>query len=156
MSTAENLHARWSLDAGAHEHVVFVAEGIHCAGCSRSIERAVSALPDIDAVRVNNATARVSVDWRGRGTTGLPQILAAVERAGFRPVPLAGSAATAEYQRERRAALKRFGLASFGMMQAMMYLGALYGASDIDASNGPKYHVIRFQMTAPMTPPSRT
>jgi Cu2+-exporting ATPase len=134
MSTAENLHARWSLDAGAHEHVVFVAEGIHCAGCGRSIERAVNALPDIDAVRVNNATARVSVDWRGRGATGLPQILAAVERAGFRPVPLAGSAATAEYQRERRAALKRFGLASFGMMQAMMYLGALYGASDINAS----------------------
>jgi P-type Cu2+ transporter len=134
MTAAANLHARWSLDAGAHEHVVFLAEGIHCAGCVRSIERAVNTLPDIEAVRVNSATGRVSVDWRGGGATALPQILRAVEQAGFRPVPLAGSAATLEYQRERRRALKRFGLASFGMMQAMMYLGALYGATDIDAS----------------------
>ena len=125
MSAADALHARWSLDAGEHEHVVFLVEGMHCAGCARSIEKAVRALPDVEAVRVNSATARVSVDWRGRGATGLPQILGAVTRAGFKPVPLAGSAATTEYQRERRAALKRVGLASLGMMQAMMYLGAL-------------------------------
>ena len=50
-------------------------------------------------------------------------------------MPLAGSARPrAEYQRERRAALKRLGLASIGMMQAMMYLTALYGVTDIDAS----------------------
>jgi Cu2+-exporting ATPase len=49
-------------------------------------------------------------------------------------VPLAGQAATSEFQRERRTALKRVGLASLGMMQAMMYLTALYGATDIDAA----------------------
>jgi P-type Cu2+ transporter len=134
MSAAEALHARWSPDAGEHEHVVFIAEGMHCAGCARTIERAVGALPGVDSVKVNGATARVSVEWRGHGATGLARILAAVTRAGFSPVPLAGSAATAEYSRERRTALKRVGLASLGMMQAMMYLGALYGASDIDAS----------------------
>jgi Cu2+-exporting ATPase len=131
---AEALHARWSPDAGEHEHVVFLVEGMHCANCARSIERAVGALPGVDGVRVNGATARAAVDWRGRGGTRLPQILDAVRRAGFTPVPLAGQAATAEYQRERRTALKRVGLASLGMMQAMMYLTALYGASDIDAS----------------------
>jgi Cu2+-exporting ATPase len=134
VSAVESLHARWSLDDGVHEHVVFVAEGIHCAGCARNIEDAVGALPGIDAVRVNSATARVSVDWRQREGTGLAQILAAVERAGFKPTPLAGSAASLDYQSERRTALKRFGLASLGMMQAMMYLTALYGITDIDAS----------------------
>lgn len=133
-AAADTLHARWSPDEGAHEHVVFGVEGMRCAACARSIERAVSALPDVDAVRVNNATARVSVAWRGRGATGLPQILGAVTGAGFTPVPLAGTAAAAEYQRERRTALKRVGLASLGMMQAMMYLAALYGTTDIDAS----------------------
>jgi Cu2+-exporting ATPase len=128
------LHARWSLDAGAHEHVVFLAEGIRCAGCARSIEKAVRALRDVESVAVNAATTRVSVDWRGGGHTGLAQILAAVEGAGFRPVPLAGDLASSDFQRERRAALKRVGFASLGMMQAMMYLGALYGASDIDAA----------------------
>ncbi len=131
---AEALHARWSPDAGEHEHVVFLVEGMHCANCARSIERAVSALPGVESVRVNGATARAAVDWRGRGGTRLAQILAAVRSAGFTPVPLAGQAATAEFQRERRTALKRVGLASLGMMQAMMYLTALYGASDIDAS----------------------
>ena len=38
---------RWSLDAGEHEHVVFLVEGMHCAGCARSIEKAVRALPDV-------------------------------------------------------------------------------------------------------------
>src|SRR6185295_9235802 len=131
MSAAEALHARWSPDAGEHEHVVFLVEGMHCAGCARSIERAVNALPDIESVGVNAATARVSVDWQGTGSTGLAQILAAVERAGFRPVPLAGEAASADFARERRSALKRVGFASLGMMQAMMYLSALYGVSDI-------------------------
>lgn len=111
-----------------------MVRGIHCAGCARNIERAVGALPDVEGVRVDSAAARVTVDWLGGRNTGLRQILAAVERAGFGVVPLAGDAATSEYQRERRTALKRVGLASLGMMQAMMYLAALYGASDIDAA----------------------
>ena len=134
MSAVEALHARWSPDAGEHEHVVFLVDGMHCAGCARSIEKAVRALPDVTGVRVNNASARVSVEWRGHGATRLPQILDAVTGAGFTPVPMAGAAASAQYQRERRAALKRLGLASLGMMQAMMYLAALYGVSDIDAA----------------------
>ncbi|HTU67601.1 MAG TPA: cation-translocating P-type ATPase [Steroidobacteraceae bacterium] len=134
MTATAASHARWSLDDGRHEHVVFLVEGMRCAGCARGIEAAVRALPDVESVAVNLATARVSVDWRGAGSTGLAQILAAVERGGFRPVPLAGDAASAQFQAERRAALKRVGFASLGMMQAMMYLAALYGVSDIDAS----------------------
>ncbi|MEJ0085157.1 MAG: cation-translocating P-type ATPase [Pseudomonadota bacterium] len=148
--SADALHARWSRDAGAHEHVVFIAEGIHCAGCVSSIEKAVNALPGIDAVRVNAATARVSVDWQARLGTSLAQILAAVEGAGFRPTPLAGSAASADYRNEHRAALKRFGLASLGMMQAMMYLTALYGATDIDASMAQLMRVAGMVIVTPV------
>jgi Cu2+-exporting ATPase len=150
VSAAEAMHARWSLDDGEHEHVVFVAEGIHCAGCVRSIEKAVNGLPGIDAVRVNSATARVSVDWRSREGTGLAQILGAVERAGFTPTPLAGSSASAEYAQERRAALKRFSLAALGMMQAMMYLTALYGVTDIDASMAQLMRVAGMVIVTPV------
>jgi P-type Cu2+ transporter len=134
MSVADALHARWSPDDGAHEHVVFVADGMHCAACARSIDKAVRALPGVTGVRVDNITRRVAVEWSGGGATQLGQILGAVTRAGFTPVPLAGASAAAEYQRERHTALKRLGLASLGMMQAMMYLSALYGVSDIDAA----------------------
>jgi Cu2+-exporting ATPase len=130
--SSDALHARWSLDAGEHEHVVFTVEGMRCAGCARSIEKAVRALPGIDGVDVNAVTARVTVNWRGRAIT-LPRILHAVNDAGFKPLPLAGAEASTRFRAERRTALKRVGLASLGMMQSMMYLGALYGASDIDA-----------------------
>lgn len=133
MNSADALHARWSLDSGAHEHVVFAVEGIRCAGCARSIEKAVRALPGIDGVNVNAATARVTVNWQGAATT-LPRILHAVNDAGFKAVPLAGAEASTRFRAEQRAALKRVGFASLGMMQSMMYLGALYGASDITAS----------------------
>jgi Cu2+-exporting ATPase len=132
MNAAAALHARWS--TGTRDHALFAVEGMHCAGCARGIEAAVKALPDIEAVSVNVASARVSVDWRGGGPTTLQKILDAVARAGFTPVPLAGREAATRYAEERRAALKRLGLASLGMMQAMMYLAALYGASDIDAA----------------------
>ncbi len=128
--SAGALHARWSRDAGQHEHVVFAVEGMRCAGCARSIEKAVKALPGIEGVNVNAATARVTVDWQGR-ITSLPQILDAVNDAGFKAVPLAGAEAAARFKTEQRLALKRVGLASLGMMQSMMYLGALYGATDI-------------------------
>jgi Cu2+-exporting ATPase len=134
MSSAEALHARWSLDDGQHEHVVFLVEGMRCAGCARSIEKAVRSLPDVESVAVNVTNARVSVDWRGRSTTTLQLILNTVSDAGFRPVPLAGDDASQRFRNEQRAALKRLGLAAIGMMQAMMYLTALYGVSDIDAS----------------------
>jgi P-type Cu2+ transporter len=143
-------HARWSLDAGQHEHVVFAVEGLRCAACVRAIERALGALPGVDGVRVNGATARVAVDWRGGGPTDLAQILGAVERAGFVAVPLAGSAATEEFQRERRAALKRVGLAALGMMQAMMYLGALYGVSDISESMAQLMRVTGMVIVTPV------
>jgi Cu2+-exporting ATPase len=129
---ADALHARWSLDAGEHEHVVFSVEGMGCAGCASSIAKAVKALPGIDGVNVNAATARVTVNWQGAATS-LPQILDAVNDAGFKPVPLAGAEASTRFRTEQRAALKRVGFASLGMMQSMMYLGALYGATDIDA-----------------------
>ena len=62
MSAADALHARWTLDAGEHENVVFLVEGMHCGGCARSIEKAVAALPGVLNVRVNNVTARASVE----------------------------------------------------------------------------------------------
>jgi P-type Cu2+ transporter len=104
----------------------------------------------VQAVNVNAATARVAVDWTGRGANGLAQILEAVARAGFKPIPLAGDAAAEQYRREHRAALKRVGLASIGMMQAMMYLGALYGASDIDASMAQLMRVAGMVIVTPV------
>lgn len=117
-------HARWTGEGG-RSRVVFAVEGMRCAGCARSIEKAVRALPGVEAVEASAATGRVAVDWRA-DQLALGPILRAVREAGFRVVPLAGERAQAAYQEERRTALKRIGLAGLGMMQVMMLVYGLY------------------------------
>jgi P-type Cu2+ transporter len=125
---ADDRHALWSDASGGRARSVFAAQGMRCAACARSIERAVQAVPGVAQVQVNVATARVCVDWRV-SEGNLPQILEAVRRAGFTPVPLSGEKAAAVFAHERREALKRIGLAGIGMMQVMMYVLGIYIAS---------------------------
>lgn len=54
--------------------------GIHCAGCIRTVERGLAALPEVQDVRVNLSTKRASVTWRGDAP---PDLLAALDRLGF-------------------------------------------------------------------------
>jgi len=114
--------------------VVFAVEGMRCAACARSIERALRAVSGVEQVNVNVATARAAVDW-DRERAPLSEVLGAVRGAGFTPVPLGGEAAADAQRAERRALLKRAGLAGLGMMQTMMMVDGLYapGAHGIDA-----------------------
>ncbi|HVW71493.1 MAG TPA: cation-translocating P-type ATPase [Steroidobacteraceae bacterium] len=115
-------------------HAVFSVEGMRCAACSRSVSRAIGDLPGVARVSVNVATQRAVVDW-DPGKTTLPQICAAVAAAGFKVAPLEGAAASSRRRAERRAALKRIGLAGLGMMQTMMFVYCLYagGSHGIDS-----------------------
>src|SRR5687767_10413447 len=119
---------------------VFAAEGIRCASCSRSIERAIAALPGISRVGVNVATSRVSVDWDA-ARSSLADIQRAVRDAGFKPVPLAGVEAETAFAIERRRALKRIGLAGLGMMQVMMYVFGVYLANPDDIDPAIAYYL---------------
>jgi len=119
------LDAHWASESGGEGHVVFTAEGIRCANCARSIRRALDALPGVRRVDINVVDCRVSVVWDS-GRTSLGAILGSVSQAGFRPVPLVGVAAAAAQREERRAALKRIGLAGIGAMQLMMYAAGLW------------------------------
>src|SRR5690348_9542998 len=103
---ASSTHAFWSNASTGRARAVFAAEGIRCASCSRSIERALSALPGIARVNVNVATSRVCVEW-DPASNHLDTILRTVADAGFKPLPLAGEAAEDAFARERRTALKR-------------------------------------------------
>jgi P-type Cu2+ transporter len=143
--------AFWTAEAEGHARAVFNAQGIHCAACTRTIERAVRALPGIERITANAATGRVSVDWLP-GTTALPQILQAIERVGFKPVPMAGEGAEAAFQRQRRTALKRIGLAGLGMMQVMMYVLGVYIAEpgDLDPAMGSFLNYTAMFITLPV------
>src|SRR5690349_10567739 len=149
-AAASTTHAFWST-GGGRARAVFAAEGIRCASCSRSIERAVSALPGIARVSVNVATSRVSVEW-DPAKNHLDTILRAVADTGFKPLPLAGEAAESAFAHERRTALKRIGLAGLGMMQVMMYVFGVYVAApgSIDPAIASYLKYVGMVITAPV------
>jgi P-type Cu2+ transporter len=146
-----SAHAFWASESGGHARTVFAAEGIRCASCSRSIERALLELPGVERVNVNVATSRVCVDW-DPSRSQLARILRATEDAGFKPVPLAGEAAESAFVQERRAALKRIGLAGLGMMQVMMYVFGVYVAdpNDIDPAIASYLRYVGLVITTPV------
>lgn len=130
---------------------VFAVEGIRCGGCARSIERALRALSGVESVQVNAATGRVAVDWQPDRLT-LNRIFRAVDRAGFKSIPLAGEQASERYKQERRTAIKRIGLAGLGMMQTMMFVYGLYAAGPhgIEPELAQYLQVVSMLVTTPV------
>ena len=101
-----------------------LVEGVRCAACGWLIERSLEQVPGVREIRVNPATARARLVWEP-GVLPLSGALGVLSRLGYQPHP--GSAGAADMAvRERRAALRRLGVAGIGMMQVMMYAVAMY------------------------------
>jgi Cu2+-exporting ATPase len=128
MVNASGAHLTWVDGATGSAETQFFAEGMRCVNCARSIRRSVGALPGVRHVDVNLATARVSVGW-DPAAQSLDHVLDSITALGFRPVPMLGDAAAAARRSERRAALKRIGLAGLGSMQISMYTVGLYAGA---------------------------
>ncbi|QEL26383.1 copper-translocating P-type ATPase [Bosea sp. F3-2] len=60
-------------------------EGMTCASCVGRVERAIAAVPGVDAVAVNLATERARITF-AKGGTDLRQIEAAIRQTGYAPV----------------------------------------------------------------------
>ncbi len=144
-------HAFWTDEARGLSRAVFAAQGMRCAACARSIERAIRALPGVERADVNVATTSVSVDWRA-AEIDLPRILQALTATGFTPVPLSGLASASAFERERRDALKRIGLAGLSMMQVMMYVLGVYVAApdSIDPAIASYLRYVGMLLTTPV------
>ena len=64
------------------EEIVLPVTGMTCASCVRRVERALAKVPGVQAVAVNLATERATIDYYP-GATGVADFRAAVERAGY-------------------------------------------------------------------------
>ena len=120
----------WGADtANPAEHRTETAHfqlgGLYCAACAGLIEHALMAEPGVVDAQVNYAASRAKVAWTP-SATGAPQIIDAVERAGYNAVPDLAEPARVLRQREERAALWKLFVASFCMMQVMMYAAPAY------------------------------
>ena len=116
--------------AGCWESYLAI-EGIHCAGCALTIERALAVLPGVREVDVNGSAATARVVWdadRGRPSHWLE----ALERAGYRGLPAGDQLQAVPRKQAQRVLLWRWLVAGFCMMQVMMYAVPAYIAQPGD------------------------
>ncbi len=65
-----------------HQHVVLGVEGMHCAGCTARVEKALTRVPGVGAARVNLVTRQASVEF-DPGQAGPQDLVAAVSAGGY-------------------------------------------------------------------------
>src|SRR5688572_1159958 len=92
---------------GRGREMLLALDGMHCAACVARVERTLHG--QAGAVRVNLAGRMVEFTW-DPARTALSAILAALDRAGFRPRVLAEDAALRAQAHERRTELARLGV----------------------------------------------
>ena len=99
--------------------------GISCAACVWLIEKHLGRLEGVERVSVNASTQRAQVCFDPQKL--LPSALfAELARVGYRPAAATASNGEQLIQEERRAAMRRLGVAGLGTMQVMMFAIALY------------------------------
>ena len=117
-------HLVRELDGGKQEAIMLI-DGVRCAACVWLIERALGVVPGVESVQVNAVARRARVTWES-ARCSLANIIEALQRAGYRALPLDARAFADSRRAESRSALKRLIVAGFGAMQAMMFASALY------------------------------
>lgn len=106
-------------------------DGMHCAACAWLIENSLRAVDGLCDIVIDPSGGRAELRY-DPGRVALASLLERIEMIGYAPRPLAFSASRGDdWAAERRAALRRLGVAGFGMMQVMTFAYSLYvGALD--------------------------
>ena len=81
--------------------VTLAIQGMHCASCVTTIEKALSAVPGVEEASVNLGTARAQI--RGRGLDP-PLLVEAVRGSGYDAKPVEEAAPAEEDEAARREA----------------------------------------------------
>lgn len=130
-------------------HVVI--QGMHCANCALALEMALRAVPGVLEVQVGAVSQRGRIVWSSR-LTRPSAWLAAVQRAGFSAVPAQDQMSRSVQHAQSRAALWRWLVAGFCMMQVMMYATPAYlsGPGELDANSAGLLRWASWVLTLPV------
>ncbi len=108
--------------AGRRDIIHLSVEGMSCASCVATIEKALSSTPGVVAARVNFANEEATVEVDGAEVDAL---VAAVERAGYHARPVAEDAEAEDAEAEARERLYRTLLKKF-WFAAIISLPVIY------------------------------
>ncbi|WP_337958152.1 cation-translocating P-type ATPase [Sphaerotilus sulfidivorans] len=105
--------------------------GMYCAACAGQIEEALLKVDGVSRAEVSGAAQRAVVVWDPRRTR-VSAMIEAVRSIGYGAFPDTGAQAVALATKESRQSLWRLFVASFCMMQVMMYATPTYVAAPGD------------------------
>ena len=109
----------------ALNEVSLILEGIVCAACVWLNERHLNALPGVADASINYSNHRAVVRW-DPDVISLSEILESISRIGYLAHPYDPDRQQRIIEKERRAQLRRLGLAGVLGMQVMILAVALY------------------------------
>jgi Cu2+-exporting ATPase len=109
------------------ESVDLLIENLRCSACGWLIERTLGIVDGVMSVEVNAALGRAHIEWL-KDDTGLERIMRTIAQLGYVPHPITAETTMRVYRSEKNTMLKRFIVATFGMMQVMMFAVAGYSA----------------------------
>lgn len=105
-----------------------LVHGVHCAACTWAIETTLNKTPGVVSIEANPVTTRAGLRWDPRRTR-LADLLAAIAKLGYRPMPFTDKRTQDAVEEERRVALRRLLVAGLGMMQVTSYAVAMYAGA---------------------------
>jgi len=105
INTPQREHAQAEPAPGPRS-VILSVRGMHCAACAQTVERALRAVPGVTDASVNFAAARARVTFDPRAA-GVPDLIRAVESAGYSAGEEPAARGPAEEDPELRAARRR-------------------------------------------------
>jgi Cu2+-exporting ATPase len=106
--------------------VSLILEGIVCAACIWLNEKYLQGLPGVVSVSINYSTHRANVEWDDKRVK-LSEILQAISSIGYLAHPYDPATQQQVYDNQRKALIRRIGIAGLFGMQVMMFALALYG-----------------------------
>ncbi|MBE0614240.1 MAG: heavy metal translocating P-type ATPase [Burkholderiales bacterium] len=112
-------------EAGGSCDAALMIEGIRCTACVWLNQNVLGHLPGVLGVGINATTHRAQLRWDPQKIK-LSEILAAVQKIGYRAHPYDVRQQEAAQRSEQKQSLWRLFVAGFGMMQVTMYALPVY------------------------------
>ena len=133
------------------KEAILTIEGITCAACAWLIERQLSKLNGIKAIRVNATTQRVMIQWQDK-LIPLSEILNKIDDIGYQATPFKANEVEQRNKSTINIFIKRLGISGILMMQVMMIAVGLYFGAFSDMAEHNKIYLrwISFILTMPI------
>ena len=136
--------------AEAAREAAFAVQGVTCAACIGTIERAVAGLPGAPTARLNYATRRLRVGWRDDAFDPA-QVAATLAPLGYRARPFELGLLEREDAEHMQHLLRCLAVAGFAAMNVMLLSVSIWAgeASGIDAATRDLFHWISALIALP-------